>query len=434
MTDLLIIHWFGCIFDLSVAFFLIYERTRPCATIFATAFHLMNSRLFTIGMFPWVCLAELPLFYSVGWPRTTWTKIVGFLSKKKSDLPEKKGFQSNSSKHPTPHVHTDKKVTFQQKLVVILMLTYCGAQAFVPYSHFITEGYNNWTDGLYGYSWDMMVHAWDTILISIKVVDNNNQRYHFLEPYIFTETERWTKHADMAYQYAHCIRERLEQEFLSNKKSILTSPNISIYFDIWSSLNGRFQQRIFNPYVDILQANWSAWQRTDWVLPLLEFTHMRPQMNEITKDVLSWSNYTDILFIADFPGYTMHNFITPDLDNVTLSVLHGTIHYEVAKSNITISVDSGQSIDIEQGIFHRVITISDTPSCYVYIFVNKTMQNLEKEEITTSDHDPDILPLWDEFIHRYDNFVNFFAHIGNSLLHEIYSVPMPRRLREVNNN
>jgi len=33
------------------------------------------------------------------------------------------------------------------------------------------QGFNNWTNGLYGYSWDMMVHAWNTHHIRIKYVD-----------------------------------------------------------------------------------------------------------------------------------------------------------------------------------------------------------------------------------------------------------------------
>lgn len=33
------------------------------------------------------------------------------------------------------------------------------------------QGFNNWTNGLYGYSWDMMVHSWNTQHIRIKYVD-----------------------------------------------------------------------------------------------------------------------------------------------------------------------------------------------------------------------------------------------------------------------
>lgn len=49
MTELLIIHWFTAIFDLTIAFWMTYEKTRLLVTPFMLSFHLMNSRLFTIG-------------------------------------------------------------------------------------------------------------------------------------------------------------------------------------------------------------------------------------------------------------------------------------------------------------------------------------------------------------------------------------------------
>jgi len=46
---------------------------------------------------------------------------------------------------------------------------------------FFLQGYNNWTHGLYGYSWDMMVHSWNTILILPRVVDNHSGQEMFLD-------------------------------------------------------------------------------------------------------------------------------------------------------------------------------------------------------------------------------------------------------------
>lgn len=59
--------------------------------------------------------------------------------------------------------------------------------------------------GLYGYSWDMMVHAWDTILVVVKVHDNDNDIDYYVNPEIWNENDRWYKHGDMIKQYAHCL-------------------------------------------------------------------------------------------------------------------------------------------------------------------------------------------------------------------------------------
>lgn len=69
-TDFFIVHWFGFIFDLTVGFWMLFDKTRIPAMVFCTAFHLMNSRLFSIGMFPYVCLATMPLFCKPNWPRS----------------------------------------------------------------------------------------------------------------------------------------------------------------------------------------------------------------------------------------------------------------------------------------------------------------------------------------------------------------------------
>lgn len=426
LTDLLIVHWFAAVFDVSIAFWLMYEKTRPFATITTVAFHLMNSRLFAIGMFPWVCLAELPLFYKHNWPRTLWNKL-------------------SNSKHDNERINlSDNKLniiklkqSWKKRLTVILIMFYCFVQLFLPYSHFITKGNNNWVNGIYGYSWDMMINAWDTILVSVKVVDHGNDKYHFMEPMAFTESTRWTQYPDMGYQYAKCIDQNLKLDFHKNPQTALVSDNYSIYFDIWCSLNGRFQQRIYNPTIDILTTKWHPLKEPTFTLPLLrEYTYFRKQMTEITKEVFSWSNYTDLMFIADFPGLTFDNYITPELDNVTLTVLEGAVRYQMHNDNTSSSLSKGQSIMVKSGLFHKVTTISDIPACYMYTYINATRQmlGLSLDEISSSFaqsyNKPLLMSLTEEFFNRLDNYKRFIAHVANSILFEFYGVPMPRRLRE----
>lgn len=47
------------------------------------------------------------------------------------------------------------------------------------------------------------------------------------------------------------------------------SSNLSIYVDIWCSLNGRFHQRLFDSGVDILKANWHPLKTVTYLMPLL---------------------------------------------------------------------------------------------------------------------------------------------------------------------
>lgn len=50
-TDYLIVHLFVFVFDLTVALWMMCSVTRNVAMIVCAMFHLMNSRLFRIGLY-----------------------------------------------------------------------------------------------------------------------------------------------------------------------------------------------------------------------------------------------------------------------------------------------------------------------------------------------------------------------------------------------
>lgn len=81
------------------------------------------------------------------------------------------------------------------------------------------------------------------------------------------------------------------------------SKNISIYIDVWCSMNGRIQQRMFDPNYDLMKSNWSVFKNVEWLLPLLsEYSGFRERIAEISEHVYSWSNSSEVVFISDFPG------------------------------------------------------------------------------------------------------------------------------------
>ncbi|XP_030380126.1 vitamin K-dependent gamma-carboxylase [Scaptodrosophila lebanonensis] len=427
LIDLLIVHWFTAFFDFSIAFFMTCEKTRLLVTPFMLSFHLMNSRLFVIGMFPWVCLAEVPLFFGFDWPRKLKLRTLCGSGKTKPNA----GHVENTE--AMQKAASPLRPSWTAQLRTFSILGYCALQLFLPYSHFITKGYNNWTNGLYGYSWDMMMHSYDTVLTTIKVVDNDNQQVHYLNPYSFTEYDRWTKYADMAVQYAKCIERNIRQDIAKDpQNSPLTGTNISIYFDIWCSMNGRFQQRTFDPRVDLLRAPWSPFERTSWSLPLLtELNDMRPKLKTITDEVLAWSNYSDVIFVADFPGLTLSNFIAADLINCTLTILDGNVRYKSANEDEAYFLTAGKSICLESNVTHYVTTIGQKPASYLYTYVNKTMLD---QGIVINDNPQTLnrpmLPLWQEFEQRVQNYQRFLVHLGNCVLHLLYDVPIPLAIRE----
>ncbi|KAF5269192.1 hypothetical protein FQR65_LT02493 [Abscondita terminalis] len=315
--DFFIVHFMGFLLDLTIGFWLISPTSRPYAMIFSSLFHIMNSRLFSIGMFPYVCIATTPIFCDYDWPE-----------------------------------------------------------------HFI--GYNNWTNGLYGYSWDMMIHSWNSGLVVLRVMDNSNGNEYFIDPDVWTQNQRWNKHADMCIQYAYCLKNNLIQlngtSISADKNWPVLSNNISIFIDVWCSLNNRFQQRMFDPNYDLLTAKWSPFEKVSWLLPLMtESDDFRSKLQQLQEYVYSWSNFSDVLFVADFPGMYLENYLDADLVNVTLTVLGGAIIYETENANkqsISVKLSVGSSYNVVTKRFHKIYTEGMKPSLYMYTFVNRTKEEL----------------------------------------------------------
>src|SRR5690606_37688996 len=58
----------GLIFDLAVVPVLLWRLTRPFAFAAAVAFHLTNSQLFHIDIFPWLAIGATTIFFAPDWP------------------------------------------------------------------------------------------------------------------------------------------------------------------------------------------------------------------------------------------------------------------------------------------------------------------------------------------------------------------------------
>ena len=123
----------------------------------------------------------------------------------------------------------------------------------------------------------------------------------------------------MIKQYAACVAEKLK----AYEELNITEP--AIYLDVWRSMNRRFQQRMIDPNVDMVKAPWSPWQQTPWIKPLLtELSPWREKFTQIKKELREKSNFSDITFVADFPGLHLENFVSEAL-NASLTLLHGKL-------------------------------------------------------------------------------------------------------------
>uniref|UniRef100_A0A8C1TBX1 Vitamin K-dependent gamma-carboxylase n=1 Tax=Cyprinus carpio TaxID=7962 RepID=A0A8C1TBX1_CYPCA len=354
LISLMVVHGGGLILDLTAGYLLFFDATRPVAFFFVSYFHCMNSQLFSIGMFSYTMLATSPLFCYPDWPRRFFGRFPEFLQ---PILPfvSPAPISSSSCVYPKPpsgsggqqEAHAAPKPTtpsFKHKFRAIFTILYIMEQFFLPYSHFITQ-----------------------VCVQFDLeasVDQRIQRFHNQCKYRY---RRWKDHGDMLKQYATCLSENLPQFNISDPE---------IYFDIWVSINDRFQQRIFDPRVDIVKADWSPFRPNSWLMPLLvDLSPWRTKVEEIEG---SLDNQTEVVFIADFPGLYLENYVSEDLGNTSVQVLEGLVNVEIVDEKKNYSLQPGEKMQIPAGGYHKVYTVSEGPSCYMYIYVNTTEAELQK--------------------------------------------------------
>lgn len=141
---------------------------------------------------------------------------------------------------------------------------------------------------------------------------------------------------------------------------------------------------------------------------------------------------------------TLENYISEDLTNITLTVLEGDIILEVAE-NETVQpttnmqenisrhrMTKDESVGIPARVFHMIHTVSETPACYMYSYINQTRQLHEQEgsgTAQTTQVDPKNTGLWNEFSFRLHSIARAIGLVSNALLNVLYSVPMVKRVK-----
>ncbi len=239
--------WFfsygGLLFDLFIVPALLWKRTRIIAFAAVTFFHLMNSYLFDIGIFPWISLgATYTLFLPPDWPRRIlrpWSQGVPLRAPAPVEL--------------RPAI---------RRTIVSLVCAYLAIQVFVPLRHFMYPGVVHWTEEGHRFSWHMKLRDKDARGV-FWVTDHTNARKKRINPNDDTtmskrQVAKMLKTPDMILQYAHHLAEIARRD---------EHRDIEVRADIESSLNGRPYQKLIDPAVNLATEPRSL-RHAEWILPL----------------------------------------------------------------------------------------------------------------------------------------------------------------------
>jgi hypothetical protein len=231
--------WFGAVYDLFIAFFLIYRTTRPWAYIAVLGFHISTAIFFpSIGMFPYVMMVCSLLFFS----SATHQKVLNSLGQK---LVANKHVKSNYSAY--------------HRRLFFLMMVFFVIQTIVPLRFLFYPGNLFWTEEGYRFSWRVMLmeKSGNTFFYvkepaTGKTFEVNNNE--FLTP---LQDKMMSTQPDLILRYAH---------YLARVYSGRGIKSPAVYAEVYVALNGRRSRLLVDTTVN-LAAQPLSWKHYNWVLP-----------------------------------------------------------------------------------------------------------------------------------------------------------------------
>lgn len=257
----LLFAWGGMLFDLLIVPALLYRRTQGCAYALCIGFHLCNSVLFNIHVFPWFMIAASTIFFTPSWPRL----VLG----------------GEPLRLPCPISSDDTTLRRQNWWVAVLML-YAFFHLVWPLRHYLQEGDPGWHERGHYFSWRMMLRGKPVVLgyaikdqVTGKVSDGQVQRYLCAD-----QQDRFARDPEMILHFAHFLGNQYRQE---------TGHDAAVYVLALAALNGRKPELFIDPNVDLMREP-RGFHPRPWVLPQQEPLRAVPW----TAPVEEWRNAVPI--------------------------------------------------------------------------------------------------------------------------------------------
>ncbi len=230
------ITYFGILFDLLIIPLLLWKRTRLVAFCMGIFFHLFNSIVFQIGIFPYLSLAFCVFFFSRERIHYIFMKNKPFYTANEVIIPA------------------------YRKILLPALTLWIIIQIALPIRHWFIPGDVLWTEEGHRLSWRMMLRG-RSGNTSFYIVDKNDpekkrQTINKSEYLSQKQSRLVSSRPDGIWQFA----QRLKKEYAIKGK------DISVYVNSKVSINGKEYKTLIDPKVDIANTKWNYFTTNPWVI------------------------------------------------------------------------------------------------------------------------------------------------------------------------
>lgn len=230
-----ILTWGGILFDGLIVPLLLFKPTRKWAFIISIGFHLFNSIVFQIGIFPYLALAFYLFFFPPKTIRNIFLKRRPFYDRAEVKLPNFKN------------------------AYITLFAIYFVFQITLPLRHYFFKNDVLWTEEGHRLSWRMMLRSkYGVVTYTVQDKATGEKTVISLDDYLTKKQQRSAStKPDVIWQFSQYLKE----EFKAKEQ------DVAVYIDCRISVNGKPLKRLINPDIDIASLPWEPLKHSDWILP-----------------------------------------------------------------------------------------------------------------------------------------------------------------------
>lgn len=241
--------WGGMLYDLSIPFLLMINKTRIIAFILVLFFHVFTLILFPIGMFPHIMIFSSMIFFSSNFHEKIIYQIRQVITKVSKKVKPKK-IEIETS---------DLYVIYKQNLTLFVVTSFFIIQILLPFRYQLYPGELFWHEQGYRFSWRVMLIE-KIGYTNFKIRSPNDgtsfmvDSSQHLTPF---QLKQMSFQPDFILEFAHYLGEKYSTE--NNK--------VEVYAESFVALNGRPSKRFINPDINLINEQESFKDKT-WILPL----------------------------------------------------------------------------------------------------------------------------------------------------------------------
>ena len=226
----------GILFDLLIVPALLWRPTRKIAFFASVFFHVFNSVVFQIGIFPYLALAFSVFFFE---PETI--RQLFFKGKK-------------------PYTKQEFSTPSYKNIALFGGSLYFLIQLALPLRHYFIKDDVLWTEEGHRMSWRMMLRN-RSGKIQFKVVnrEKNESTIVDLNDYLTSkQKQKIGAYPDFIWQFAQQLKKEYAQKGEDISVFVLNSK---------VSVNGKPYRAFIDPKVDLASERWHHFKHHDWILP-----------------------------------------------------------------------------------------------------------------------------------------------------------------------